>query len=47
MDSKLVEVIEAASALLSVVRKLSSFVETALVTHLDPSVTPMSLQSRV
>lgn len=44
MDSKWVEVIAAASALLSVVRKLSSFPETALVTHLSPSVTPMLLQ---
>lgn len=40
MDSKLVEVIEAASALLSVVRMLTRFLETALVTHLSPLESP-------
>ena len=44
INSKLVEVIEAASALLSVIRKLSSSLETALETHLSPLVIPMSLQ---
>lgn len=45
-DSKLMDVIEAALVLLRAVRKLSSCLETVLMTHLSPLVTchSMSLQ---